>query len=1135
MKNKVDIFTVNRKTKAPEKRVNHNKQMFMMIGLLGLVIAIPLLVFTLLQPEGAFETRREAAESTQFYGLLKLTSEIPLQMIPEGFIGDDYYYFAKTDKKPVNFGTSELSPKYLVAAKTNIDDLLLNAHYDTLSSSQTYSIQNVTTTPITGSATTQLIVTDEGSLIEEISNQIPGVSAVGTLPTEVKAGQPFSLNYRIEDQNSAKGDLIQKYSVTRGYKGGGFVSDDNWDVTTTPNYQTTFNVTSPLSVTIGGTPPESAIGKTLELGVAGVELIGSYGEKKIEVAIKENAAPEIQDIVYYENNGINPNSVEHVYRLIYGTKDSVSGKVEVLASDSDDTNLTYTFGTLPTRFKNVRTENNAILFDISWDNFDGTEVFETEVTVTDGYKSVNKKIPIAVSKKYTLHDPALCPPVPGVVCEDWSADFNYTVKTNSYQVTFTRPDNLIPSNNSIETFWWIFDDGLETYGDETVTHTYPRSGSYDVTLVIMDSSETGVFMTKSITVNPIGNLKPPQASFIAIPQVGNAPLTVRVNPEGSSDADGTITKYEWNFGDGQSQEHNSAIAFEHTFNTAGLYTITLTVTDNDGLTAQQTSKITVGSNTAPVVFITKPNQGTYGGTASNPGNRITWSVADAENNSPLLYNLYLVKSQAGGTCTSEATNTAPNYLLSSGNINYSAGQYLPSVFEWDTSTSRSGSIVDGYYCVKINVIDDTYGQLSADYSDNPIEIINAQHTPYVTTEYLPDAVKDQYYSTQVNAYDEDGDSLTFALGKGPNWVEVTNAGEIKGTPNASGPQTIIITVTDGRTRTIKVYTLNVKAIEGQILPAVTVATNIEVFVGSTGIINWTMENGDDVSSLDLQYSTDGENWNNIASGLSKDINEYNWDVSELEAGVYQIRILYYDSEDNTLGASSVKEIEIAQPEAQNESEPIVYGMKPTDGEKVTDKTPKISANFKAGFGSKVMLESVRVYLDNKQIQNNDGFEVFDGGFAYIVPEELSVGEHTVKAGFLEESGKTAEAKWYFEVIDDSAVTTEEPEDKGFSIYAIAIIVIIALSVITVAAYFIVKYIAEPKTAKTAFVRRGPITPSPFEAPTEDKAEEKVFRTARATLERDHKLNINQHDALQKLKEVEIVRKEKGEQNITKGY
>ena len=65
----------------------------------------------------------------------------------------------------------------------------------------------------------------------------------------------------------------------------------------------------------------------------------------------------------------------------------------------------------------------------------------------------------------------------------------------------------------------------------------------------------------------------------------------------SLDPNGSIASYAWNFGDGASASDVSA---SHTFVQDGVYTVTLTVTDNDGLTATAATSVAV-ANVAPVV------------------------------------------------------------------------------------------------------------------------------------------------------------------------------------------------------------------------------------------------------------------------------------------------------------------------------------------------------------------------------------------------------------------------------------------------------------------------------------------------------------------------------------------------------
>ena len=84
--------------------------------------------------------------------------------------------------------------------------------------------------------------------------------------------------------------------------------------------------------------------------------------------------------------------------------------------------------------------------------------------------------------------------------------------------------------------------------------------------------------------------KDPIASFTASTLAGEAPLTVNFSAILSSDSDGVITKYEWDFGDGSSGTGSSV---SHTYTAAGTYTVVLRVTDNDGATATAQKTIIV--------------------------------------------------------------------------------------------------------------------------------------------------------------------------------------------------------------------------------------------------------------------------------------------------------------------------------------------------------------------------------------------------------------------------------------------------------------------------------------------------------------------------------------------------------------
>lgn len=91
--------------------------------------------------------------------------------------------------------------------------------------------------------------------------------------------------------------------------------------------------------------------------------------------------------------------------------------------------------------------------------------------------------------------------------------------------------------------------------------------------------------------------RPPVASFTVTPAGGTAPVTVNFDASASSDPDGTIASYAWNFGDGGT---GAGKTIAHIYTAAGSFTATLTVTDNGGATAAVSNTIGVTTVTVPV-------------------------------------------------------------------------------------------------------------------------------------------------------------------------------------------------------------------------------------------------------------------------------------------------------------------------------------------------------------------------------------------------------------------------------------------------------------------------------------------------------------------------------------------------------
>jgi PKD repeat protein len=85
----------------------------------------------------------------------------------------------------------------------------------------------------------------------------------------------------------------------------------------------------------------------------------------------------------------------------------------------------------------------------------------------------------------------------------------------------------------------------------------------------------------------------PVAAMSAQPSSGPAPLNVFFNAGGSSDPDGSIVSYAWNFGDSAIA---SGVTANHSYTVQGSYIARLTVTDNRGASNSITTTIAVNAN-----------------------------------------------------------------------------------------------------------------------------------------------------------------------------------------------------------------------------------------------------------------------------------------------------------------------------------------------------------------------------------------------------------------------------------------------------------------------------------------------------------------------------------------------------------
>ncbi len=152
----------------------------------------------------------------------------------------------------------------------------------------------------------------------------------------------------------------------------------------------------------------------------------------------------------------------------------------------------------------------------------------------------------------------------------------------------------------VDTFTYSFDwnnDGIYEIVDQTspsAQYTFMDNGIYNVGVRVRDDDGGIGTATTDVTVLDLA----PTAEFTFAPELQNEGSPVQFTDQSISYPD-VIVSWNWNFGDtGTSADQNPS----HAYGDNGIYTVTLTVTDDDGGVGTDTLTVTV-NNVAPTVTL----------------------------------------------------------------------------------------------------------------------------------------------------------------------------------------------------------------------------------------------------------------------------------------------------------------------------------------------------------------------------------------------------------------------------------------------------------------------------------------------------------------------------------------------------
>ncbi len=331
------------------------------------------------------------------------------------------------------------------------------------------------------------------------------------------------------------------------------------------------------------------------------------------------------------------------------------------------------------------------------------------------------------------------------------------------------------TEETVVTYSWDWDgDGTydETAEDAVITHAYDKAGTYEVTLKVTAFEDVSSTDTLTVTINNI-NEDP-----IANP---GGPYTAAVDEEitfdgsASSDPDGSITQYIWDFGDGY---QGSGIKPIHMYVEAGEYEVTLTVKDDsNGLSEKVITTATIelaeGVLTTPTIRLE-----IYEGP--------TYSVADG-----VCY--YRIKATVTGNpeptveFSKDDSNSAWGYKIAQVNLYDPNETYILTANATNSEGSDTNSIELRWPCEGVSLWCDVNSFLIGPAGD-PVS-----RNPGIA---LMGGIQGND-ATQVLIRLPDGETIVLPIGEVAYEWSPSFLGQIQGMPLAGGTYTFIALDSEG--------------------------------------------------------------------------------------------------------------------------------------------------------------------------------------------------------------------------------------------------------------------------------------------------------------------------------------------------
>jgi len=348
-----------------------------------------------------------------------------------------------------------------------------------------------------------------------------------------------------------------------------------------------------------------------------------------------------------------------------------------------------------------------------------------------------------------------------------------------------------------------FDTGLQHWFGSYTPQTSDPGGLWSLIVNATDSPtppNTGSAST-AVTLQD----RPPIASFTSTPSSAPTGTPITFDGTASYDLDGTVVSYSWDFGDGRT---GAGSVVTHSYSPAKTYTVTLTVTDNGGVTGSTTSQVTIGDKPPVVSFTPSPTTANTGQSitlaisVSDPDGSISTTRVDWGDSITQLYSGAITSAThsyaSTGSSTSQiftiivtATDNNASYTSTSSQVTINDRVPSPSFNPSSTSLSTGQNVT---LTISATDPDGTVTAIKVDWGDGTIDTLSGTATSDTHGYGSTGTSTSNIFTITVNATDNSG-----STGKYSSQVTVSDRPPVitftESPASVSTGQTVTVSIT----------------------------------------------------------------------------------------------------------------------------------------------------------------------------------------------------------------------------------------------------------------------------------------------------------------------------------------------------